>query len=177
MKLLLALLLAATAFAQPQKPWRQILEDRLHIYGHRNWIVIADSAYPLQSNPGIETILSTESQVETVRHVLDAVSKAPHIRPIVYTDHELSFVPEQDAVGIEAYRHLLTGLFEKYLPGQKIETVSHDGIIRKLDDASKTFNILIVKTNMVLPYTSVFVELRAGYWSDEAEERMRNRIK
>jgi hypothetical protein len=178
MKFALALLLlTAPLAAQTPKPWRQILEDRLHTYGHRNWIVIADSAYPLQSNPGIETILSTENQVETLRHVLDAVSKAPHVRPLVYTDNELRFVPEDDALGIGAYRHLISGLFEKYLPGQKTETIPHEEIIKKLDEASKTFNVLIVKSTMTLPYTSVFLELRAGYWSDEAEKRMRQSIK
>jgi hypothetical protein len=169
-----AFLFLSSALAQDT--WRSTLQKRLPLYGHRNWIVVADSAYPLQSNPGIETILSTESQVETVRHVLDAVTKAPHIRPVVYTDNELKFVPEEDALGIAAYRHLLSGLFEKYLPDQKPQTIPHEEIIKKLDEASKTFNVLIVKTNMVLPYTSVFFELRAGYWSDEAEKRMRQSI-
>jgi hypothetical protein len=176
MKLALLSLFALTAAAQTQRPWREILNDRLKIYGHRNWIVVADSAYPLQSNPGIETIVSTESQIETVRHVLEALQKAPHIRPIVYTDKELQYVPEQDAAGIEAYRHLLSGLFDGYLHGQKPTAIAHDAVIHQLDDASKTFNVLIIKTNMALPYTSVFFELRAGYWSDEAERRLREII-
>ena len=142
-------------------------------YGHRNWIVIADSAYPLQSAPGIETILSNESQVETIRYVLDVLTKAPHVRPVVYTDMELKYVPEEDAVGISAYRQLLSGLFEKFLPDQKVVSMGHEDIINKLDAASKTFNVLIIKTNMALPYTSVFFELRAGYWGDEAEKHLR----
>jgi hydroxymethylpyrimidine pyrophosphatase-like HAD family hydrolase len=174
---LLSFFTLTAAFGQTPKPWRDVLDDRLKIYGHRNWIVVADSAYPLQSNPGIETIFSTESQVETVRHVLEALRKAPHIRPIVYTDKELQFVPEQDAVGIDAYRQLLTGIFERYLPDQKPSAIAHDTVIRQLDDASKTFNVLIVKTNMALPYTSVFFELRAGYWSDEAERRLRDKMR
>jgi hypothetical protein len=177
MKLALLSLLALTpASAQAPKPWRQVLDERIKIYGHRNWIVVADSAYPLQSNPGIETILSSESQVETVQHVMEALQKAQHLRPIVYLDKELEFVPEQDAVGIEAYRQLLTGIFERYMPGQKPASISHDTVIRQLDEASKTFNVLIIKTNLALPYTSVFFELRAGYWSDEAERRLRDRI-
>ena len=113
------LITATTALAQTPKPWRQTLDDRLHYYGHRNWIVVADSAYPLQSAPGIETILSTENQVETVRRVLDALGKTPRLRPIVYVDRELQFVPEQDATGIEAYRQLLTGIFDLHFPNQK----------------------------------------------------------
>jgi len=30
----------------------------LPLFGHRNWIVVADSAYPAHSMPGIETIVS-----------------------------------------------------------------------------------------------------------------------
>src|SRR5665213_988847 len=51
----LVLTLIAPAIAQQQKPWTMVLDERLPLYGHRNWIVIADSAYPLQSAPGIET--------------------------------------------------------------------------------------------------------------------------
>jgi hypothetical protein len=180
MKLLLAAMLACFSTAAQQKPaltWRQTLEERLPYLGHRNWIVIADSAYPLQSGQGIETILSNESQVETVRHVLTTLAKVPHVRPVVYVDKELSFVSEQDAVGISAYRQLLTGLFESKLPGQKINNLLHEQVIHQLDEAGKTFNVLIIKTNMTLPYTSVFLQLSAAYWSDEAEQRMRQSIR
>jgi hypothetical protein len=177
MKLALLFLAALAVQAQgPRVTWRDVLADRLKVYGHRNWIVVADSAYPLQSNPGIETILSTESQVETVRHVLEALQKAVHLRPVVYLDRELTYVAEQDAVGIEAYRQLLAGLFEKYLGNQRPATLLHGDIITQLDTASKSFNVLIIKTNMALPYTSVFFELRAGYWTDEAERSLRQRI-
>jgi hypothetical protein len=169
--------LLLSLFLLSAQPWRGVLEDKLPLFGHRNWIVIADSAYPLQSGAGIETVVSTESQVETLRHVLFALSKANHVRPVVYLDNELSYVPEQDAVGITAYRQLLTGLFEKQLPGQKINTVPHETIIHQLDEAGKTFNVLIIKTNMTLPYTSVFLQLSAAYWGDAEEQRLRQSVK
>ena len=171
----LALLVCSVLPAQqkPAAPWRVTLAERLPYFGHRNWIVIADSAYPLQSAPGIETILSDESQIDTVRHVLTVLAAAKHVRPIVYTDKELASVPEQDAVGVSAYRQLLGGLFEKFLPDQKVQSIPHEQVIHQLDEAAKTFNVLIVKTNMILPYTSVFIELRAAYWGDDAEQRLR----
>ena len=157
--------------------WRSTLEARLKTYGHRNWIVVADSAYPLQSNPGIETILSGESQVETIRHVFESLARVQHLRPVVYTDHELSYVSDEDAPGIDAYRHLLNGMFETYLKDQKpVTNTLHANIIAMLDNAAKTYNVLIIKTNMALPYTSVFFELRAGYWGDDAERRLREMI-
>ncbi len=172
----LALLTLASAGAQ-QTNWRDILAQRLPYYGHRNWIVIADSAYPLQSAPGIETILSNESQIETVRYVLTTLAKQPHVRPIVYTDRELNFVGEPDAPGIGAYRQLLAGVFESKLPGVAVQTVPHLDIIHNLDQASRTFNVLIIKTNMTLPYTSVFLELTAAYWNSEADARLNQALK
>jgi len=174
MKLVLLSLLAVTA-ASGQ--WRSTLEARLKTYGHRNWIVVADSAYPLQSNPGIETILSNEGQAETIRHVFESLARVPHLRPIVYTDRELPHVSNEDAPGIEAYRQLLKGMFETYLKDQKpVTNTLHANIIGLLDTAAKTYNVLIIKTNMALPYTSVFFELRAGYWGDDAERRLREMI-
>ena len=38
--------------------------------GHRNFIVIADSAYPLQSSPGIRTLHVGGTQAETLKKVL-----------------------------------------------------------------------------------------------------------
>jgi hypothetical protein len=55
---LLALLFTVScAFqSQAQVSWQTKLEQELPLLGHRNWIVIADSAYPWQTAPGIETI-------------------------------------------------------------------------------------------------------------------------
>jgi hypothetical protein len=169
---ILVLLTAASSFAQ-QKGWRQILQERLPYFGDQNWIVVADSAFALRSALGIETIISSDSHVNTVRQVLDLLSKQVHVRPIVHTDLELEHVAEQDAPGISAYRQLLAGLFEKLLLEPPAKPVYHTSMLRTIDEAAKTYNVLIIKTNMALPYTPVFVELRAGYWPDEAEKRLR----
>jgi hypothetical protein len=168
---ILVLLTAASSFAQV-KGWRQAIEERLPYFGDQNWIVIADSAFPLRSSLGIETIISSDSHVNTVRQVLDLLSKQVHVRPVVHTDLELEHVSEQDAPGISAYRQLLSGLFEKFLP-DRARAVFHASNIHNIDEAARTYNILIVKTNTTLPYTAVFLELRTGYWSDEAEKRLR----
>jgi hypothetical protein len=172
---ILVLLTAASTFAQV-KSWHQLLDERLPYFGENNWIVVADSAFPLRSAPGIETIVSSDSHVNTVRQVLDLLSKQVRLRPVVYTDAELQQVAEQDAPGISAYRQLLSGLFEKFLPEPPAKAILHGNMIRTIDEAAKTFNVLIIKTTMALPYTPVFFELRAGYWSDEAEQRLRESI-
>lgn len=149
--------------------WKQVVNERLPYYGHRNWIVIADSAYPAQSRDGIETIVSGADQNEVLRYVLSTLSAAKHVRPDVLTDRELRYVPEADAPGIETYRNGLTSL----LQGAKVHSLPHEQIIAKLDAAAQTFRILIIKTNMTLPYTSVFLQLNCAYWSDENEQKLR----
>jgi len=149
--------------------WQQEVRDIIPLFGHRNWIVIADSAYPAQSRPGIETIVVNADQLDVLRRVLAQLSASRHIRPIIYTDKELESVPEADAPGISQYRRNLTG----YLGSQTTQSLLHEQIISKLDDAAKTFRVLIIKTTMTIPYTSVFLQLDCAYWSPDAERRLR----
>ncbi len=164
--LLLALLLSGCSTSSN---WQQQVRDRIPLYGHRNWIVIADSAYPAQSRDGIETIVSGAGQMEVLQDVLNAVSSSRHVRPIVYTDQELAFVPETEAPGITAYRKQLADLFKSQTP----TSLPHEQIIAKLDQAGQTFRVLIVKTNMTIPYTSVFLQLDCAYWSADQEKKLR----
>jgi D-ribose pyranose/furanose isomerase RbsD len=150
--------------------WKTKLSNDITRYGHRNWIVVADSAYPLQVSPGIETMVVDADQLTVVREVIADIAKAKHVRAIAYTDSELSFVPEQDAKGVTAYREALAKLLSSQSDHQ---TLPHEQILQKLDEAGKSFKILIIKTPLTIPYTSVFFQLDCGYWSSEAEARLR----
>ncbi len=160
---------AATADTAAGEDWRQILNARLPLYGHRNWIVVADSAYPAQSRSGIETILSNGEHFEVLKGVLAALSSSQHVRPIVYQDQELKSVPEQDAPGVDQCRQRLASIFAN--SGAKV--LPHEEIIAKLDQAAQTFDILIIKTTLTIPYTSVFFQLDCAYWPADAEKRLR----
>ncbi|MCI0334147.1 MAG: hypothetical protein L0228_13095 [Planctomycetes bacterium] len=153
--------------------WKSVLVERVPEYGHRNWIVIADSAYPAQKSEGIEIIVTHADQLTVVGAVLDQLGKAKHVRPIVYFDEELSYVPESDAPGIEAYRRDLT----KLLDDRKTSSLPHEQILAKLGKAGESFKVLVLKTDLALPYTSVFLELDCGYWSPNAEKRLRDAMK
>ena len=140
--------------------------------GHRNWIVVADSAYPAQTAEGVRTITTGADQLEVVQAVLKAVDDSPHVRPIIYVDSEMEYVPKKDAPGIEAYRKALDALLQK----RGVMAIPHKELIAKLDESAKTFRVLILKTDFTLPYTSVFVELDCGYWGDAQEKRLRKAI-
>ncbi len=167
--LLLSAKIAKPADVAAPGDWKQILHDRLPLYGHRNWIVIADSAYPAQSRDGIETIVSNASQIEVLKEVLADLASSPHVRPIVYRDRELNFITDSDAPGVGNYRQQLSAL----LPNAKATLLPHEEIIRKLDQAGQTFRVLIVKTNLTIPYTTVFLQLDCAYWSAESEQKLR----
>ena len=157
---------------ETEPAWEQRLNELLPIYGHRNWIVVADSAYPAQSKPGIETIFAGGDQLHAIKKALDAIASARHVRANVYVDKELDFVAEGDAPGVDDYRKQLKAL----LYGSGLHELPHEEIIAKLDQSAQVFRILIVKTEMTIPYTSVFFELDCGYWSAEAEQRLREAI-
>jgi L-fucose mutarotase/ribose pyranase (RbsD/FucU family) len=149
--------------------WEHELQKLLPLYGHRNWIVVADSAYPAQSKPGIETIVSGASQLEAVRKVLAAIGAKRHVRANIYLDKELEFVGEADAPGVSQYRKQLHEL----MAGAHTIPLLHEQIIAKLDQVSQVFRVLILKTDLTIPYTSVFFELDCAYWPADAEGRMR----
>ncbi len=166
--LALALLLSFPASAQ-SPTWQAKLAQRLPSYGHRNWVVIADSAYPDQARPGIETIVVHEDQVQVLRKVLAAIKTQKHIRPIVHTDSELKFVNDKDAPGVAAYRETLAAIFKD----TQVDFLPHEKIISMLDEAAQTFRVLIIKTNMTIPYTSVFLQLDCAYWGADSEKKLR----
>lgn len=152
--------------------WNNKLEQELPRLGHRNWILIVDAAYPAQSRHGIETIVTGTSHLEVVRAVLEAVDAADHVRAKVYIDKELKYINEESAPGITVYRRELSEIMVNRSPME----VPHEELITKIDEAAKMFDILVLKTVLVLPYTSVFLELDCGYWNAEAEAGLRSAI-
>jgi hypothetical protein len=149
--------------------WKESLKDRLPLYGHRNWLVIADSAYPAQSRRAIETMVVDEEQVTVLEETLAILGGCKHIEPNIYTDKELDFIGDDDAPGISSYRQKLGAL----LKGHQVRTLPHEEIISTLDRVGEKFRVLLIKTNMRIPYTSVFLELECGYWNPDAEKRLR----
>jgi hypothetical protein len=176
-RFMLMLLFAAASVAvtaqSPARPdWRAALEDELPLLGHRNWILIVDSAYPLQASPGIETVETDAPEIEVLRQVLGSLDRTVHLRPEVFLDSELSFVAEEDASGVSAYRRELHGILENYT----VQSLPHEQLIGRADEAGKTMHVLVLKTRMAVPYSSVFIRLNCKYWGDDAEKRMRARM-
>lgn len=155
--------------ASSKHSWQEKVASELPLLGHRNWIVVADSAYPAQSRPGIETVYIGGDQTAAVKEVLDLVDRAKHVRGVIHLDAELKAVPEADAPGADRFRRQLKTL----LDDRPVRSDLHESVIETLDDAARTFRVLILKTDCTIPYTSVFIQLDCQYWSADAEQRMR----
>ncbi len=164
----------APVAAQPssENSWRTKVAEAMPLLGHRNWILVVDSAYPQQTSPGVETIETNASQLEVVRYVLGEIERSIQVRPDIYMDAELPFVPDEDAPGASAYRREIGDLTRDY----PIESLPHEKIISDIDEAGKIFHVLVLKTNMTIPYSSVFIRLDCKYWSADAEKRLRAKM-
>ena len=176
--LALIILFPALSLAQARHtsvPWLAKLNQELPLLGHRNWIAVVDSAYPLQTSAGIETLETDADQLSVVRAVMNRISQSQHVRPVVFTDAELKVVPESDAPGVTYYRDSLSHLLEQFSSAE-VQSLPHEEIISKLDEAGQKFHVLVLKTRMAIPYTSVFIRLDCGYWTDEQEKRLRERM-
>ena len=144
--------------------WKDEIQQKLKAYGHRNWIVIADAAYPKQSNPAIETIWIDDDQLEAVAYISELVEKATHVDANIFVDKEMAFVAEKHAL-------------DNILKGKPVKSMLHEDIIKELDKSAELFNILILKTDLAIPYTSVFFQLECGYWNAESEQTLRSVMK
>ena len=164
---IMLVLLASGHAATPD--WKKRLVETMPLLGHRNWILIVDSAYPLQTSPGVETIETNAAQLEVVRTVLSEIENSIQVRPVVYMDAELPFISDSDAPGVSAYRSEIGELLHK----SSVQSRRHETLISDIEEAGKTFHVLVLKTNMTIPYTSLFIRLDCKYWSADQEKNLR----
>jgi D-ribose pyranose/furanose isomerase RbsD len=153
--------------------WKTALKSQLSALGHRNWILIVDKAFPAQHAEGIVTIDTHEDLLKVVDYTMQQIDTSTHVKPIVYTDRELSYITKKQVPTINDYRKLLTEIIGKNQP----KMIMHDSVFLKIDEASKLFNILVLKTNEVIPYSSVFIQLDCKYWTSEKEKQLRESMK
>ena len=148
--------------------WQSELDSLLPLLGHRNWVIIADKAFPLQSAPGMVYINTNATVPEVADYTIQQLNKGTHVSPLLYLDKELSFVP-----GTEGYRDTLQQIFK----GQAVQTLLHDSVFAKMDKTSGLFKVVVLKTNTTTAYSSVFINLDCKYWSAAKEQQLREVMK
>jgi hypothetical protein len=145
--------------------WLTKVEEELPRMGHGNWIVIADSAYPLRVSEGVETVSTNAEPLNVLDSVLSSLQGQGHIRPIVYLDIELQFLSEPEASGADAFRESLA----RRLDGLSVHSRPHEQSMCWLDDAEMALGVLVLKTRGTIPYSSIFLQMDCKYWSEDSE--------
>jgi hypothetical protein len=172
--LLAVLLLPSALLCAQSTDWQATLRSELPLLGHRNWILVVDSAYPLQVSPGVELLETNTSQLEVTAAVLSALDHSTHVKPVIYLDAELPLVPSSVYPELSTYRDSL----KQALAGRSApRSLPHEKILNLISQAGKDYKILVLKTTMTMPYTSVFFQLGCKYCTDEVEQEIREGMK
>ncbi len=150
-----------------QAGWKEQFSGQLALNGHRNWILVVDKAFPQQ--PGMHIINTGEKLLPVLETVLKEINSSTHVRPIVYNDAELQFLNDSLAPGVEEYKANL----KKTLGSLTSTSLLHDTVFVKMDAASRLFSITVLKTEEVIPYSSVFIQLDCAYWGGDKEKQLR----
>jgi D-ribose pyranose/furanose isomerase RbsD len=153
--------------------WKRELYEKLPMLGHRNWILVVDKAFPEQNAPGMTYIYANENLNAVLKQVLTQVNQSGHVKPIIYQDKELDFITEEQAIGVTKLRTVI----KNTLGNRLVQTMLHDSVFKKLDMESKLFKVLVIKTNEIIPYTSVFLQLDCAYWNGDKESQLRKSIR
>lgn len=153
--------------------WSETLAARLPLLGHRNWIVVADSAFPEQCSPGMEVVWSGEDLLPVAFETLTQLRSARHVRPKIMVDAELDALDDTLCPGILSFRSDLDRLASGFGGRQALP---HEEVLKRMAEIGKTYSILMIKTTMTMPYTSLFIDLQCGYWGDSAEAQLRAKM-
>jgi D-ribose pyranose/furanose isomerase RbsD len=140
--------------------------------GYRNWIVVAEASFPAHSRPGVRQINANEEVPVVVDEVLRTLEQTQHVTPSIYLARELRSLENDNAPGIEEFRKQLRGSLHSHETAE----LEQQSLLTLLEDATKSFEVLVIRTNTALPYSSVFMELQPGYWDSDSEDRLRERI-
>ena len=160
--------------AKVSKPvWKDDLRSEVQALGYRNWIVIADAAFPFHNRVGVRTVVAPVETPEIVRELVATIDERQHIKPQFYTARELRSVKNSQAPGVDQFRKDLKGALSSY-PPRELDSITLNKLLQSTSD---TYAVLVIKTQTALPYSSVFIELDSGYWDIETEQELRESIK
>lgn len=165
--------LAGCVPLEVREPWRRSVREQAALLGHRNWIVVAEASFPAHSRKGVTQLAVPAEIPVALDQVLQSLEAIEHVRPRVFLANELGHVGNEYAPGVGGYRAQL----DFSLHGHEVTRVDQSTLMTLLEDAEKTFDVLVVRTETALPYSSVFIELQHGYWDSDSEQRLREKMR
>jgi cellulose biosynthesis protein BcsQ len=121
---------------------------------------------------GVHQVPANVEIPEALDYVLNAIEQTQHVKPNIYLTRELRSLKNDEAPGVDQLREQLQGA----LHGMETTSLEQESLMTLLQDANRSFDVLIIRTTSALPYSSVFIELQPGYWDAEAEQQLRDRM-
>lgn len=164
-------LLGGCAWSESQG-WKEALEVQTSQLGYRNWIVVAEASFPAHSRTGVRQVSAYQPVPVVLDEVLQTLERTEHVRPRIYLPREMRAVENDFAPGVDRFRNEL----ETALHGHVVTELEQESLMTLIQDAQKSFDVLVIRTSTALPYSSVFLELEPGYWDGESEAWLRERI-
>lgn len=170
--LVLALSSLGCGLMHRESAWKIAVANHVGQLGYHNWIVIAEASLPAQNNIGIRQVSADVGIPEALDYVLNTIEKTQHVRPQLYLTRELRSLENDFAPGIDEHRKRVRVALHSY----ETMEIEQQSLLTLLQDANRSYDVLVIRTPVALPYTSVFLELKPGYWDAESETRLRERI-
>ncbi len=153
----------------PPPPWGEVVSREVNALGIQNWIIVAESSFPVVSRRGVRTLVIDAEVPEVVDYVVNELEKSETVTPSFSTARELPFVKNDRAPGIDEFRSLL----KTALHGHQVREMEHRSLSLLAHSDSAKYAVLVLKTKSALPYSSVFIELDSGYWDRDSEDKLR----
>jgi D-ribose pyranose/furanose isomerase RbsD len=152
--------------------WKGAVKRHTADLGFRNWIVICEASFPAHSRQGVHQVHADSDISEVLQYVLQEIEQTQHVVPNVYLTRELRSMSNDVAPGIDEHRARV----QEILIGRETVHLDQESLMTLLADANRSFDVLIIRTDTALPYSTVFLELQPGYWDAESEQKLRERI-
>ena len=153
--------------------WAGTVEREVDALGIQNWIIVAESSFPVVTRGGVRTLVVDGEIPQIVDFIVNHLEKSETVTPAFNTARELSFVSNDRAPGIDSLREQLN----KSLHGHQVRQMDNRALILLAHRDASKYAILVLKSKTSLPYSSVFIELDSGYWDRESEDRLRQEMK
>jgi hypothetical protein len=149
------------------------VEREVDALGIQNWIIVAESSFPVVTHGGVRTLVVDGEIPQIVDFIVNHLEKSETVTPSFNTARELSFVSNDRAPGIDYLREKLN----KSLHGHQVRQMDNRSLILLAHSDASKYAVLVLKSKTSLPYSSVFIELDSGYWDRESEDRLRQEMK
>ena len=153
-----------------EPPWGEAVSREVNALGIQNWIIVAESSFPVVSRRGVRTIVIDAEVPEVVDYVVNELKKSEMVTPSFSTARELPFVKNDRAPGIDEFRKLL----KTALNSHQVREMEHRSLTLLAHSDAAKYAVLVLKTKSALPYSSVFIELDSGYWDRDSEDKLRS---